>query len=133
MTYETESLTYMKGMIECNESRTYQMYLEHSDTCPNRIYRMICQTENVEIKYSEKNAKLAVCMAVFDVDGKILLTRRNINMKIFPHAWVMPGGHIDLGETLEEGVVRELKEETGIEVERKVSEDGMKFEYFHNE
>jgi 8-oxo-dGTP pyrophosphatase MutT (NUDIX family) len=45
----------------------------------------------------------------------------------------MPGGHIDLGETLEEGVVRELKEETGIEVERKISVDGMKFEYFHNE
>ncbi len=47
-------------------------------------------------------------MAVFDIDGKILLTRRNINMKIFPHAWVMPGGHIDLGESLEEGVIREL-------------------------
>ena len=48
-------------------------------------------------------------------------------MKIFPHAWVMPGGHIDLGETLEEGVIRELKEETGIEVERKDSEGEEKF------
>ena len=47
LTYESESLTYINEMKECLESKTYRMYLEHSDTCPNRIYRMICQTENV--------------------------------------------------------------------------------------
>ena len=35
-------------------------------------------------------------------------------MKIFPKAWVLPGGHIDLGETLETGVIREIVEEVGI-------------------
>jgi 8-oxo-dGTP pyrophosphatase MutT (NUDIX family) len=34
-----------------------------------------------------------------------------------PRAWVLPGGHIDLGESLEQGVIRELLEETGIEIE----------------
>lgn len=38
-------------------------------------------------------------------------------MKIFPNAWVLPGGHIDNGESLEEGVVREILEETGIRIE----------------
>jgi 8-oxo-dGTP diphosphatase len=30
--------------------------------------------------------------------------------------WSIPGGSLELGETLEEGVVRELREETGLEV-----------------
>ena len=45
-------------------------------------------------------------------------------MKIFPKAWVLPGGHIDLGETLETGVIREIVEEVGILIEEKIEEDG---------
>ena len=29
----------------------------------------------------------------------------------------MPGGHIDLGETFEECAIREIREETGIEID----------------
>jgi len=35
-------------------------------------------------------------------------------MRLAPNAWVAPGGHLDLGESLEEGVIREINEETGI-------------------
>ena len=35
---------------------------------------------------------------------------------IFPNAWVLPGGHIELQETFEECVVREVWEESGIKV-----------------
>lgn len=38
-------------------------------------------------------------------------------MRVFPNSWVLPGGHIDAGESLEQGVVRELSEETGIHLE----------------
>lgn len=31
--------------------------------------------------------------------------------------WSIPGGAVELGETLKEGVLREVKEETGLEVE----------------
>ena len=35
-------------------------------------------------------------------------------MKLMPGAWVLPGGHIDVGEGFEECAIREIWEETGI-------------------
>ena len=47
-------------------------------------------------------------------DGKALLIRRGNEPLI--GQWSIPGGTLELGETLTEGTVRELKEETGLEV-----------------
>jgi ADP-ribose pyrophosphatase YjhB (NUDIX family) len=47
-------------------------------------------------------------------DGKALLIRRG-NEPLMGQ-WSIPGGTLELGETLTEGTVRELKEETGLEV-----------------
>ena len=57
-------------------------------------------------------------MAIQDCEGKVLLTRRPKYMRKFPWAWVMPGGHIELGETLEQSVIREIHEETGIQIDQ---------------
>ncbi len=53
-------------------------------------------------------------MAVFDSEDRILITRRNKKMKSFPGAWVLPGGHVEMKEELEEAGLRELFEETGL-------------------
>ena len=42
-------------------------------------------------------------------------------MRSFPHAWVIPGGHTDVGESLEAAAVRELFEETDIQIEERDS------------
>lgn len=47
-------------------------------------------------------------------DGRTLLIRRG-NEPLKGH-WSIPGGTLELGETLVEGVARELLEETGLEV-----------------
>jgi 8-oxo-dGTP diphosphatase len=52
--------------------------------------------------------------AIIEKDGKILLTKRNIEP--YKGSWVLPGGHIDLDETTEAAVVREVKEETGLDI-----------------
>jgi ADP-ribose pyrophosphatase YjhB (NUDIX family) len=44
--------------------------------------------------------------------GEILLQRRSDN-----DLWALPGGTMDLGERIAETVVREVREETGLEVE----------------
>jgi len=48
-------------------------------------------------------------------DGKILLTRRNIEP--FKGQWCLPGGHIDENERSLNAVIREAKEETGLDFE----------------
>lgn len=53
--------------------------------------------------------------AVVVKDGRVLLARRgNPPMKGY---WTLPGGVLELGETLLDGVRREVREETGLEVE----------------
>jgi len=67
--------------------------------------------------------KLASCLVVQDCNGATFLTQRSSTMRVFPHGWVLPGGHIEIGESLEEGAVREMFEETGIALER--DQDGI--------
>lgn len=50
--------------------------------------------------------------AVRDDAGRLLLTRRCDN-----GLWVIPGGKLELGETLAQAAVREVLEETGVEIE----------------
>lgn len=45
-------------------------------------------------------------------NGKILLTRRSI--KPYKSHWVLPGGHVEHKERVEEALKREVLEETGI-------------------
>ncbi len=53
--------------------------------------------------------------AVIVTEGKVLLVRRgNEPLK---GRWTLPGGLLELGEALTEGVIREVREETGLAVE----------------
>jgi 8-oxo-dGTP diphosphatase len=48
-------------------------------------------------------------------DGKILLIKRG--SRVFRGYWALPGGRVEPKETVEQAVVREVKEETGLDVE----------------
>ena len=49
-----------------------------------------------------------------DEDKVLLLKRSSDNTK--KDLWDIPGGRIDIGETLEDGLTREVKEETGLDI-----------------
>ncbi|PFZ54258.1 DNA mismatch repair protein MutT [Bacillus wiedmannii] len=48
-------------------------------------------------------------------DEKVLLVKQ----KVANRNWSLPGGRVENGETLEEAMIREMREETGLEVKIK--------------
>jgi 8-oxo-dGTP diphosphatase len=55
---------------------------------------------------------VSVAAVIIDEHGRALLIQRRDN-----HHWEPPGGVLELGETIEEGLRRETREETGLDVE----------------
>jgi ADP-ribose pyrophosphatase YjhB (NUDIX family) len=60
----------------------------------------------------QQTPKLAVNALVFNDQGEVLLAKRTDN-----GLWCIPGGHVDLGETVAEAALRELFEETGLKAQ----------------
>jgi 8-oxo-dGTP diphosphatase len=59
---------------------------------------------------------LVAAVALIDADGRVLLAQRPAG-KEMAGLWEFPGGKVHDGETPELALVRELREELGIEVE----------------
>lgn len=49
---------------------------------------------------------------IFNPSGEMLLVKSHK----WPGKYVVPGGHVELGERIEEAAIREAKEETGLDV-----------------
>jgi nucleoside triphosphatase len=49
---------------------------------------------------------------IFNQQGEVLLLQSHK----WPGLYVVPGGHVELGERLEEAAIREAKEETGLDI-----------------
>ena len=58
---------------------------------------------------------LVVAAAIFDASGRVLIAERPPG-KALSGLWEFPGGKIEPGESPEQALIRELREELGIEV-----------------
>jgi len=58
---------------------------------------------------------LVVAVALIDVDGRVLIAKRPEGKQL-AGLWEFPGGKVEPGERPEAALIRELREELGIEV-----------------
>ena len=74
---------------------------------------------------------IRVVAAIIIDDGKVFATQRGYGD--FKGGWEFPGGKIDAGETPEEALIREIKEELDTEVEVIELIDTVEYDYpnFH--
>ena len=56
-----------------------------------------------------------VLTGILKDNDEFLVVRRSKTDKLYPDAWEFPGGHLEQGETLKEGLRRELYEEIGFD------------------
>ena len=72
-----------------------------------------------------------VVAAIIIDDGKVFATQRGYGE--FKDGWEFPGGKIDAGETPEEALIREIKEELDTEIVVKELLDTVEYDYpkFH--
>jgi 8-oxo-dGTP diphosphatase len=56
-------------------------------------------------------------VVIKDEKNRILVMKRSVHVKFSPNLWDFPGGHVEEGESLIGAVMREAKEEAGLEVE----------------
>jgi 8-oxo-dGTP diphosphatase len=60
---------------------------------------------------------IVAALALVDSDGRVLLTQRPEG-KAMAGLWEFPGGKIEAGELPEEAVIREAREELGIDIHK---------------
>jgi 8-oxo-dGTP diphosphatase len=75
---------------------------------------MSCFNADITLPAPALKLVLAVGVVLVDVDGRVLVAERPEG-KLYAGAWEFPGGKPEAGETPEWALVRELREELGIE------------------
>ena len=59
--------------------------------------------------------KIVVCGFIYK-GNQMLAVQRPAHKEFKPNGWELVGGHVEFGESLEEGLKRELKEELNLEI-----------------
>jgi nucleoside triphosphatase len=60
--------------------------------------------------------RVTVSGLIYNSEGEVLLCKMPENRGAYPGQWAIPGGGIDEGEMIRETLIREMKEEVGLEV-----------------
>lgn len=76
------------------------------------------KVESREICHKEGLWHKAVAVFVVNSKGQVLLQKRSAKKKMWPNMWdITAGGHVDSGEFGFESIIREIKEELGVDIE----------------
>lgn len=81
--------------------------------CPHCTKEIIKCIHCQKTMFTYANPKPTVDVIIYDKDlGIVIIERKNI-----PYGFALPGGFIDTGESAEHAAIREMKEETSLDVQ----------------
>ena len=87
----------------------YDIYNEHDEPCG--------KTASYDEVHSKGLWHRGVHVILYTPDKKIVMQKRSINLKYHPgEIEISAGGGVDAGEAPEDAIIREIKEEIGIDV-----------------
>ncbi|XP_072500727.1 nucleoside diphosphate-linked moiety X motif 17 [Notamacropus eugenii] len=95
---------------------TLQLPLQRSRFCPFSALEQQPPGAAGPKQPPDRGVDLGVAVLLQSRDHTVLLTRRTSSMHTAPNLWVPPGGHVELDEELLDGGLRELWEETGLQL-----------------
>ena len=80
----------------------------------------------ISIKIVENDVDAVAKIILLDEKNRVLMLKRSRYTKKYAKKWDFPGGHLKKNETLESGLKREVKEETGITINKSsfIKKDG---------
>ncbi len=99
----------------------------------NNIYFMETKTSHDSEVPAKGQQVITACALIhkkFNGVEKIFLPKRAATKKFLPSVYEIPGGHIDFGENIVDGLKREIKEEFDIEIN--VGDPLTSFTYMNN-
>lgn len=94
---------YDKERYEELRKISAEMISEKTDICTDKVYDLFCNENGYQ------TPKIDTRAAVF-IDGKILLVHESNG------TWALPGGWCDVDQSVVSNTVKEVKEETGLDV-----------------
>lgn len=62
------------------------------------------------------NGNRIIAHAIIKTDKGYLVTKRSVNESTYKEYWDIPGGLVELGELPRDGLIRETKEEVGLDI-----------------
>ncbi len=102
-------LTYSKDIFDIERFKrireiSAEIVSSYSDVPMEKVRELFCNETGFQ------TPKLDTRAAIFE-DGKILLVKENSGL------WALPGGWVDVTETIKSNTIKEVKEEAGLDVE----------------
>ena len=78
---------------------------------------MVGDRKMIRVKIVPNDSKNVAKVVIIDNNERVLFLKRSDYVDKFAGEWDLPGGHIQVGEELIAGLKREVKEETGLDVD----------------